>query len=60
MGRLPEKMFLKPCEIMEAYGLSRAQFRKVREGLTGLKLSGYSYDMFRRSEVVEVLGEVER
>lgn len=59
MGRLPEKMFLKPCEIMAAYGMSRPEFRKIRVGLTGIKLTGYAYPKFSRHEVIEVLGDPE-
>lgn len=57
MGRLPEKTFLKPCEIMGAYGMSRREFRKVRIGLTEITLTGYTYPKFERREVLEVLGE---
>lgn len=56
MGQLPEKTFLKPCEIMEAYGMSRPEFRKVRSGLTGVNLAGYIYPKFKRAEVIKVLG----
>lgn len=57
MGQLPEKTFLKPCEIMDAYGMSRREFRKVRIGLTEIDLTGYVYPKFKRSEVLEVLGK---
>lgn len=59
MGRLPEKTFLRPCEIMEAYGMSRREFRKIRIGLTEIVLAGYTSPKFKRSEVFEVLGEPE-
>lgn len=56
MSKLPDKTFLKPCEIMAAYGMSRPEFRKVRGSLTEIKLTGYTYPKFRRSDVLEMLG----
>jgi len=57
MGQLPQKTFLKPCEIMDAYGMSRRELRKVRCALTPVVLRGYRYPKFRRSEVLQVLGD---